>query len=102
MFDTILADQELFGLVRKKLEIFKTSLDSRRQDIFDKRILAETPVTLQKIGKRYGITKERVRQIEKGLKTDIKRYLQEAYPELQLSMRPALSRQPAGENRYLN
>jgi RNA polymerase sigma-32 factor len=91
MFDTALADQELFSLALQKLETFKLSLDPRRQDIFTARIISDKPATLQTIGNRHGITKERVRQIEKGLKTAARKLLQEAYPELQqLSPRPAL------------
>ena len=87
LLDNALAEQEISLLALKKIEIFKTSLDSRRQDIFDQRILSDTPATLQTIGKRYGITKERVRQIEKGLKDAVGKYLLSSYPEL---------RQPAG------
>jgi RNA polymerase sigma-32 factor len=83
MIDTALADQELFNFALQKLETFKTSLDPRRQDIFAARIISDNPPTLQTIGKRYGITKERVRQIEKGLKSAARKLLQEAYPELQ-------------------
>ena len=97
MFDETLAEQELFSLALQKLETFKTSLDPRRQDIFAARILSDTPATLQTIGKRYGITKERVRQIEKRLKSDARLLLQEAYPELQQrSSRQALRTQVAG------
>jgi RNA polymerase sigma-32 factor len=91
LFDDALAEQELFGLALQKLEIFKTSLDPRRRDIFSARILSDNPATLKTIGKRHGITKERVRQIEKRLKSDARLLLQEAYPELrQQSARPAL------------
>jgi RNA polymerase sigma-32 factor len=82
IFDTVLSDHELLSLARQKLEIFKTSLDPRRQDIFSERIISDNPATLQEIGNRHGITKERVRQIEKGLKSAARKALQESYPEL--------------------
>jgi len=83
MFDTALADQQLFSVALQTLETFKASLDPRRQDIFTERVISDNPSTLQTIGKRYGITKERVRQIEKGLKSAAGKLLQETYPDIQ-------------------
>lgn len=83
MFDIALADNELFSRALHKLEIFKSSLDSRRQEIFSARILSENQKTLETIGEQYGISKERVRQIEKGLKLAARKFLQETCPELQ-------------------
>jgi RNA polymerase sigma-32 factor len=83
MFDTALADQQLFSVALQKLETFKTSLDPRRQEIFAERVISDNPATLQTIGKRYGITKERVRQIEKDLKLDARKLLKETCPDIQ-------------------
>ena len=41
--------------------------DDRERDILDKRLLTDSPDTLQEIGDRWGITRERVRQIEERL-----------------------------------
>lgn len=83
MFDTALADQQLFNVALQQLETFKASLDPRRQHIFAERVISDNPPTLQTIGKRYGITKERVRQIEKDLKFAAGKFLQETYPDIQ-------------------
>jgi RNA polymerase sigma-32 factor len=40
-------------------------MKKRELDIFDQRIFAENPKTLAEIGKQYGISRERVRQIQK-------------------------------------
>jgi RNA polymerase sigma-32 factor len=90
-FDTALADQQLFNFAFQKLETFKISLDARRQDIFAERVISDNPPTLETIGKRYGITKERVRQIEEGLKSAARKLLQETYPDIQ---------QPAADKGY--
>ena len=39
----------------------------REKEIFDLRIFSDSPVTLQEIGDRYGISRERVRQVEKNI-----------------------------------
>ena len=46
------------------------------------RLLAEEPLTLQEIGDRYGISRERVRQIEERLKKKLKTYLLAESPDL--------------------
>jgi len=43
--------------------------------IFRERLLNEEPLTLREIGERYGISRERVRQIEDRLKKRLKEYL---------------------------
>ena len=39
----------------------------RELEIFEQRIFSDNPVTLQEIGDRYGISRERVRQVEKNV-----------------------------------
>ncbi|MEZ4604319.1 MAG: sigma factor-like helix-turn-helix DNA-binding protein [Desulfobacterales bacterium] len=41
---------------------------SAELEIFDQRIFTDTPLTLQDIGDKYNISRERVRQLEKILK----------------------------------
>jgi RNA polymerase sigma-32 factor len=42
-------------------------MKKRELDIFDQRIFAEDPKTLAEIGKQYGISRERVRQIQMNI-----------------------------------
>ncbi len=42
----------------------------------------EEPITLQEIGDEYGITRERVRQIEARLKKRLGAYLREQIPDI--------------------
>lgn len=62
--DELIADQELRLLFRKKLAEFAKTLDEREEDILRNRLLSETPLTLDDLGAKYGITKERTRQLE--------------------------------------
>lgn len=74
--DEQLADTELKSLFRQKLAGFTKTLTEREEDILRNRILSETPLTLDDLGAKYGITKERTRQLEariiKRLRTYIK------------------------------
>jgi len=71
------ADRELYSMVRDKLAEFGADLDGREKDIFDERLMSEDPVTLQELGGRYGVSRERVRQIEEVLKRKLREYLVE-------------------------
>ena len=62
--DEALAQKELKLLFRKKLGEFSKTLDERDEDILRNRLLSETPLTLEEIGRKYSITKERSRQLE--------------------------------------
>ncbi|RMH31576.1 MAG: sigma-70 family RNA polymerase sigma factor [Nitrospirae bacterium] len=62
--DEQLADSQLRQLFRQKLAAFAKTLNEREEDILRNRLLSETPVTLEDIGKKYSITKERARQLE--------------------------------------
>jgi RNA polymerase sigma-32 factor len=42
------------------------TLNPREKYIVEKRILSEDPLTLKELGKHFGITRERARQIERS------------------------------------
>ena len=61
---------------------FVKSLKNKELVIFRERILADTPLTLREIGERYGITRERVRQIEERVKKKVRAYLKMKFKDL--------------------
>jgi len=69
------AATEYHQLVSEKMAEFARTLKGKQQVIFTKRLLAEEPLTLQEIGDQYGISRERVRQLESRLKKQLKDYL---------------------------
>lgn len=69
------AATEYRQLVSEKMAKFAHQLKGKEQVIFAKRLLAEEPLTLQEIGDQYGISRERVRQLESRLKKKLKDYL---------------------------
>jgi RNA polymerase sigma-32 factor len=62
--DEQLADHQLKTLFRAKLAEFIHTLEERDEDILRNRILSDHPLTLDDLGEKYGITKERTRQLE--------------------------------------
>jgi RNA polymerase sigma-32 factor len=66
---------------RKKLKKYRAGLTDKKAFIFDERIMREDPLTLEDIGKRYDISRERVRQIESSILSDIKKEMRKELPE---------------------
>jgi RNA polymerase sigma-32 factor len=54
--------------------------------IWQERLIAESPLTLQEIGDRFGITRERARQLEERLKKKLKLYLYENLPSQTITL----------------
>jgi RNA polymerase sigma-32 factor len=82
LFDRKMARSEFQELFNQKLQEFSTTLDSKELDILENRLLSENPHTLQALGEKYGITKERIRQLEERLKKKIRAYLEKQLPDL--------------------
>ncbi len=71
------AEQAEFSqLLKSKLETFAGQLEGREQTIFRDRWLTEEPLTLQEIGDRYGVSRERARQLEKRMLARLRKYLE--------------------------
>lgn len=62
-----MAKKEMDILLHNKISEFRKKLTKRELEIFNVRIFSENPATLQEIGDRYGISRERVRQVEKSI-----------------------------------
>ncbi|MCS7280965.1 MAG: RNA polymerase factor sigma-32 [Desulfobacterota bacterium] len=58
------SEKEEKEIFQRKVEDFKSKLSEKERFIFEQRILAEEPLTLQEIGERFNISRERVRQLE--------------------------------------
>ncbi len=74
--DEQLAAGELSELLSEKIHEFGRTLKGKEEVIFNERLLSEDPKTLQQLGDRFGVSRERVRQIEKRLQGKIKTYLE--------------------------
>jgi RNA polymerase sigma-32 factor len=69
------AHDEWRTFAREKIDQFASTLKDKELEIFQSRLLSEDPPTLQEVGARFGISRERVRQIEARLKKRLKLFL---------------------------
>jgi len=77
-----LAETEHRRLLNEKMERFAEGLKDKELVIFRQRLLTEEPLTLREIGDKYGISRERVRQIEERLKKKLKAYLTKEFKDI--------------------
>ncbi|MGC9197164.1 MAG: sigma-70 family RNA polymerase sigma factor [Syntrophobacteraceae bacterium] len=82
--DDQIADREAKAILHDNLRLFGEQLKGKEALIFDKRLLSEDPMTLQEIGEKFKISRERVRQIESRLKKKLKACLEEKIADLDL------------------
>ncbi|MGD9763932.1 MAG: RNA polymerase factor sigma-32 [Candidatus Binatia bacterium] len=80
--DTLVADAEFRREIGEKIRTFGATLKDKEAVIFAERLMAEQPLTLQEIGDKYGISRERVRQLEERLKKRLRAYLQAEIKDL--------------------
>jgi RNA polymerase sigma-32 factor len=78
--EVVLADKEERSLGARLLKDAMKTLNDRERSILTQRRLLNAPITLEDLGKEYGISRERVRQIENR-----------AFEKLQTAVRKAAS-----------
>jgi RNA polymerase sigma-32 factor len=78
--DEQISEKENRRLLLAKLQEFRKTLSGKEAEIFDLRVMAEKPVTLQELGDKYRISRERVRQIQEKITKNIKKWLQDEIP----------------------
>jgi len=69
------AESQYQDMLREKMAQFGAGLKDKELVIYRERLLNEQPLTLREIGEKYGISRERVRQIEERVKKKLKAYL---------------------------
>jgi RNA polymerase sigma-32 factor len=62
--ENVLAEHEQLSTRRKALSEALSVLNDRERRIFEARRLADDPVTLEELAEEFGVSRERVRQIE--------------------------------------
>jgi RNA polymerase sigma-32 factor len=73
--------KEIELLLHNKITEFRKKMTPREIEIFELRIFSDHPVTLQEIGDRYGISRERVRQIEKNIIRKMRDFFKREIPD---------------------
>ena len=81
--DDQLCEEQRRRVFGEKLRKFRKRLSERESDIFDNRIMAEKPIILKELGNKYQISRERVRQIQKGIVKRITEWSKEEIPDFE-------------------
>jgi RNA polymerase sigma-32 factor len=68
-------------IVREKLSAIEPALRPRERYVLHHRLLSDEPERLVDVGRRFGVSRERVRQIELRVKQQLQRALAELAPE---------------------
>jgi len=80
--EDIVAGEEMKTSLTDLLTILKEKLNDKEKMILEKRLLTDEPLTLQTIADCFGISRERVRQIEVNLLKKMKKYLEIEMPDI--------------------
>lgn len=80
--DDQVAHADLMNTVEAKLAAFRAQItDERERAIWNERLLSDDPAPLAALGERFGVSRERVRQIEARLKKRLRAYLEQELGE---------------------
>jgi RNA polymerase sigma-32 factor len=79
--DDTLAEAQVGDQFTTKIHEFGEKLEGREKQIFEDRLVSEEPKTLQVLGDEFGVSRERVRQIEKRLLKKLKEFLRDELGE---------------------
>jgi RNA polymerase sigma-32 factor len=74
--DTRVEQAEFRAELRARIAEFALTLRGRDKDVFEERWLTDEPPTLEALGQKHGISRERTRQIEKKLLADLRVHLE--------------------------
>lgn len=72
-----LAFTQGLDILKGNMKSFLEGLKERDREIFEKRLLAEVPLSLQAIADQYGVSRERIRQVEARLMEELKVYMEQ-------------------------
>jgi len=80
--EDIVAGEQMKDRLTELLTVLKKKLNDKERMILEERLLTDEPLTLQTIADRFGISRERVRQIEVNLLKKMKKYLEVEMPDI--------------------
>lgn len=80
--EEVVAGREIRERMAEILDEMQNNLNDKEQMILQARLLSDEPKTLQDIADIFGISRERVRQIEVNLLKKMKKYLEQEAPDI--------------------
>ena len=79
--ETLVSRKEITAILNRGIAELRKEMTPREQDIFDLRIFSDEPKTLREIGDNYGISRERVRQVQKNIIKKMKTSFEQRLPD---------------------
>jgi RNA polymerase sigma-32 factor len=83
------AEEQMRRVFLETVRRFAETCDERERQILDQRLLAEEPRTLQELGEEFGVSRERVRQLEARLMKRLQEYLKQQRVDFELLASPS-------------
>lgn len=80
--EELVASQEIRDRFAEIIDDLKNQLNDKEQIILKTRLLTDEPQTLQTIADQFGISRERVRQIEANLLKKLKKHFEKVMPDV--------------------
>jgi RNA polymerase sigma-32 factor len=77
------AKHQLQVLLRENARQFRKNLDTREKEILEGRILSVQPATLKTLGDKYGVSRERIRQVESRIIEKLRDFLLKEFPDIE-------------------
>jgi RNA polymerase sigma-32 factor len=84
--DEVVAEEESRRILREQFAHFAATLKEREKAVFEERLAAEEPLTLQVLADRFDMTKEGMRQVEKRVVAAFKRFVEDEMSGYDLQM----------------
>jgi RNA polymerase sigma-32 factor len=73
--EDVVEEREKKKIAARKIAEFRQMLNERELYIFEHRVMSDEPMTLQEIGDHFKVSRERARQIEKGVSDKVSKHL---------------------------
>ncbi|MBW2272730.1 MAG: RNA polymerase factor sigma-32 [Deltaproteobacteria bacterium] len=75
--EAVVGNREMHRLFREAVDAFSEELEERDRRILEERVLAEEPRTLAEMGEEFGVSRERVRQLEARIVKRLRSFMKE-------------------------
>jgi RNA polymerase sigma-32 factor len=75
--DRIAETAELSDVLKGHLDEFRHTLKGKDLEIYERRLIADEPMTLQELGDHFGVSRERIRQLEARVTGKLREFLKE-------------------------
>ncbi|MGL1932465.1 MAG: RNA polymerase factor sigma-32 [Desulfotalea sp.] len=80
--EAMVAGREVKVKLNELIDVLKVNLNEKETMILEERLLTDEPLTLQNIADRFGISRERVRQIEVNLLKKMRKHFEAEMPDI--------------------